>query len=100
MNKQPESLAPIATDNQLPTSALLGRIQADHLGAVCTLVDAALLVESILTNIAAAKDELELREQVALAAMSAREVGPRLAKLAGVSWLPNVKDEPRREMAR
>jgi hypothetical protein len=55
-----------------------------------TLVDAALLIERIITHIDAYKDTPHLREQIALAAMGAHEIGPRLAKLAGIPWLPNT----------
>lgn len=61
-----------------------------------TLVDATLLIERIITHIDANKDAPNLREQIALAVMSANEIGPRLAKLAGCRWMPNDAHQPTR----
>lgn len=56
-----------------------------------TLVDATLLIERIITHIESNKNQPYLSEQIALLISSAHDIGPRLAKIAGISWLPNVK---------
>jgi len=65
----------------------LGAVAAGSAGS--TLVDATLLIERIITHIAANKNTPFLQEQIMLAKWSAEEIGPRLAKLAGCRWMPN-----------
>lgn len=55
-----------------------------------TLVDASLLIERIITHIEANLDTPYLREQILLAASSARIIGPRIAKLTGCQFLPDA----------
>jgi hypothetical protein len=88
MNPIPETNAPRSiTEPSLPDQPSGLSVIAGSAGS--TLVDAALLIERIITHIDAHKDTPYLREQIALAAMGAHEIGPRLAKLAGIPWLPN-----------